>query len=178
MLYKTMYSSPVGEITLGSDGQNIIGLWIAGQKYFCDGVTAPMQTNDNLPVLVHARNWLDRYFAGLRPEISDLPLAPRGGEFRQMVWKILCEIPYGQVRTYGDIARRVASIRGLKSMSPQAVGGAIGHNPISIIIPCHRVIGTSGSITGYAAGIETKIKLLEREGVNLDNLAIPSRLTT
>lgn len=163
ILFKTMYSSPIGEMMLASDGENIIGLWIVGQKYFGYGSDIQMLARDDLPVFDLARDWLNRYFAGLRPSISELPLAPRGGEFRQMVWKILCDIPYGQVCTYGDIARRIAALRDARHMSPQAVGGAVGHNPISIIIPCHRVIGADGKITGYAAGVSTKVKLLELE---------------
>ena len=104
---------------------------------------------------------------GERPKISELQLAPIGSNFRQEVWKILCKIPYGQVTTYGDIAKKIAQRRGVAKMSAQAIGGAVGHNPISIIIPCHRVIGTNGNLTGYAGGIETKSKLLQHEGVNM-----------
>ena len=120
---------------------------------------------------------LDRYFAGEKPEISELPLAPIGGEFRQAVWKILCEIPYGQVTTYGEIAKKIAAQRNRKTMSAQAVGGAVGHNPISIIIPCHRVVGSNGSLTGYAGGIDLKIKLLEHEGVDLSKFFVPKKGT-
>lgn len=102
-------------------------------------------------------------------EIGSLPLAPEGSEFRKAVWKILCEIPYGQVTTYGTIAKRIAKERKLEHMSAQAVGGAVGHNPVSIIIPCHRVIGADGSLTGYAGGIEKKIKLLQLEGFEIKN---------
>lgn len=163
ILFKTMYASPIGEMLLASDGENIVGLWIVGQKYFPSDSDAVMRRCDDLPVLVRARDWLNRYFAGCHPDISELPLAPRGGVFRQMVWKILCDIPYGSVCTYGEIANKVAAARGTHHMSAQAVGGAIGHNPISVIIPCHRVVGAGGRITGYAAGIPTKIKLLEFE---------------
>ncbi len=167
ILFKTMYLSPVGEMMLASDGENIIGLWIIGQKYFPYDLVDSMGSRDDLPVFVLARDWLNRYFAGDRPNISELPLAPRGGAFRQMVWKYLCEIPYGTVCTYGDIARRVAASRGAPHMSAQAVGGAVGHNPISIIIPCHRVVGAGGKITGYAAGLSAKIKLLKLEGADI-----------
>lgn len=167
ILFKTMYSSPFGEMMLASDGENIVGLWIVGQKYFpCDLVDSMLQ-RDDLPVFDLARDWLKRYFAGDAPDISELPLAPRGGAFRQMVWKILCEIPYGRVCTYGDIAHKIAVLRGTPHMSAQAIGGAVGHNPISIIIPCHRVVGARGCITGYAVGISTKIKLLKFEGVDI-----------
>lgn len=120
---------------------------------------------------------MDRYFKGERPEIAELPLAPIGGEFRQTVWKILCEIPYGQVITYGEIAKKIAQKRGLNRMSAQAVGGAVGHNPISLIIPCHRVVGTNGSLTGYSGGLDKKIRLLEFEGVDMSNLYRPKKGT-
>lgn len=106
-----------------------------------------------------------------------MPLAPVGSEFRQNVWTILCEIPYGEVTTYGDIAKKMAAKMGKAAMSSQAVGGAVGHNPISIIIPCHRVVGANGSLTGYAGGIKTKIKLLELEGVDMSRLFVPTRGT-
>jgi len=111
------------------------------------------------------------------PKPSDLPLAPRGREFRQEVWKALCEIPYGQVTTYGAIAEKLADLRGIARMASQAVGGAVGHNPISIIIPCHRVVGSSGSLVGYGGGIATKIKLLELEGVDVSQFSIPKKGT-
>ncbi len=173
MFYKTKYLSPLGEIILASDGENIVGLWFIGQKYFGTDFHDALQPRDDLPVFSVARDWLDNYFAGLRPDASHLPLAPHGGAFRQAVWKILTEIPYGQVRTYGDIARQIAQYSGLQTMSPQAIGGAVSHNPISIIIPCHRVVGASGSLTGYAAGIATKIKLLQLEGVNTSEMFLP-----
>lgn len=177
MFYKTDYNSPIGIITLGSDGEHIIGLWIKGQKYFADTVKEEMHRNDGLALFGQAKAWLDRYFQGKQPQISELPLAPIGGEFRQSVWKILCEIPYGQVMTYGQIAKRIAEERGLKQMSAQAVGDAVGHNPISLIIPCHRVVGTNGSLTGYAGGLDKKIKLLKFEGVDLSTLYRPKRGT-
>jgi methylated-DNA-[protein]-cysteine S-methyltransferase len=141
-----------------------------GQKYF--GGTIPEETREkrNMPVFNAAADWLDRYFGGEKPAISELPLAPIGGEFRQGVWSLLCEIPYGEVVTYGDIAKKMAAKMGKKSMSGQAVGGAVGHNPISIVIPCHRVVGANGSLTGYAGGIDTKIKLLEHEGMDMSKL--------
>lgn len=132
-----------------------------------------MTVKDDLPVFDAAKRWLDRYFAGKRPVISELPLSPIGGEFRQLVWRILCEIPYGQVITYGEIAQQIAVKMNRTTMSSQAVGGAVGHNPISIVIPCHRVVGTNGSLTGYAGGIGTKVKLLELEGVDMSRLFVP-----
>ena len=130
-----------------------------------------------MPIFIKTKNWLDRYFAGERPAISDLALAPFGSAFRQKVWNILCGIPYGQIITYGDIAKQLASDLHKKGMSSQAVGGAVGHNPISIIIPCHRVVGANGSLTGYAGGIDTKVKLLELEGVDLSRLFVPKKGT-
>ncbi|MDR1327537.1 MAG: methylated-DNA--[protein]-cysteine S-methyltransferase [Heliobacteriaceae bacterium] len=177
MYYSTTYFSPVGIITLASDGNNLIGLWIEKQKYHGDTIFKEMVEQSNLLVFNAAKKWLDRYFRGEKPAISELPLAPVGGEFRQEVWGILCEIPYGQVMTYGDIAVKIAAKRGKERMSSQAVGGAVGHNPISIIIPCHRVVGSNGSLTGYAGGIKTKIKLLELEGVDMSGMFVPAKGT-
>lgn len=171
MHYKTTYQSPLGLITLGSDGENLVGLWMEGQKYFADTVPEEMIALDDLPVFALAKDWLKRYFAGEKPAVTALPLAPIGGEFRQAVWKILTEIPYGKVTTYGDIAKRIAKLRGTAHMSAQAVGGAVGHNPISIIIPCHRVVGSDGALTGFAGGIDMKIWLLHHEGVDLRDRA-------
>lgn len=128
-------------------------------------------------VLRRAAQWLDRYFAGDKPMIAELPLAPAGSEFRQHVWQILCEIPYGSVITYGEIAKRMAGRMGRETMSAQAVGGAVAHNPISIIIPCHRVVGAGGSLTGYAGGIDRKMQLLELEGVDLSGYFVPAKGT-
>lgn len=163
MYYQTIYESPVGKIYIVSDEAHIVGLWLEGQKYFMGNLKEQPREKRELPVLMMARQWLDDYFAGKCPEISTLPLKPQGSEFRQIVWNILCEIPYGETTTYGMIAKEAAKRMGRKSMSAQAVGGAVGHNPISIMIPCHRVLGTDGSLTGYAGGIAKKIKLLEHE---------------
>lgn len=171
LISKTNYKSPVGNLTIACDSnENIVGLWIEGQKYFCSTVAAPMIENDNLDIFKRTKKWLDRYFNGEKPQISELPLSPKGSEFRQCVWKILCEIPYGETCTYKEIADIIAKEQGVDKMSAQAVGGAVGHNPISIIIPCHRVVGSDGSLTGYAGGIETKIKLLKLEGVLAKNI--------
>lgn len=173
MYYKTNYNSSVGKLTLAcDDNENLVGLWLEGQKYFADTVSQ-MVLKDDLQIFRNSKIWLDRYFRGENPEISELSLAPIGNDFRQRVWQILCEIPYGEVITYGDIAKIIAKENGNGRMSAQAVGGAVGHNPISIIIPCHRVVGSNGSLTGYAGGIETKIKLLKHEGVNLSGLFTP-----
>lgn len=166
MDFTTQYRAPVGVLKLASDGKSLIGLWIEGQKYFGAGLKETTEDN-SLLLFGETKKWLDRYFAGERPGISELPLAPGGSAFRQEVWKILCEIPYGQVTTYGAIAKKMAEKMGRSSMSGQAIGGAVGHNPVSIIIPCHRVVGACGSLTGYAAGIEKKRQLLALEGVEL-----------
>ncbi len=177
MIYRTDYESPLGRVTLASDGESIVGLWLEGQKYFGDTVNGEMRRDDRLAIFAKAGNWLDRYFREEKPAIAEIPLAPAGSRFRQEVWKILCDIPYGEVMTYGAIARMIVERLGLKKMSAQAVGGAVGYNPVSIIIPCHRVVGTNGSLTGYAGGIRTKIRLLEHEKVDMTGLFVPKKST-
>lgn len=177
MLYSTRHSTPLGEVMLGSDGISLTGLWIEGQKYFAATLSDETMEKNTLPVFNAVKKWLDKYFAGHAPSISSLPLSPYGGEFRKSVWDILCEIPYGEVATYGEIAKKMAILTGRESMSSQAVGGAVGHNPISIIIPCHRVVGANGSLTGYAGGISVKLKLLELEGVDTSRLFVPAKGT-
>ena len=174
MYYKTSYESPVGLLTLASDGENLVGLWLAGQKYYGGSIGETMTDKDDLPVFAVAKSWLDRYFAGEKPDACELPLAPAGGEFRQAVWRILREVPYGECITYGAIAKEIAAQTNKPGMSAQAVGGAVGHNPISVIIPCHRVVGSSGSLTGYAGGIDKKIKLLRHEGADMSRLHVPA----
>ncbi|WP_295640840.1 methylated-DNA--[protein]-cysteine S-methyltransferase [uncultured Mailhella sp.] len=173
MLYSSRYASPVGPLTLASDGIHLVGLWIDGQKYFQSSLTETPIPCDGQPVLAQTALWLDRYFSGERPSPSELPLAPAGSPFRQFIWRELCRIPYGSLVTYGELAGRAAEAFHRKSMSAQAVGGAVGHNPISIIIPCHRVVAANGSLTGYAGGIDKKIRLLRHEGVNTDRLHLP-----
>lgn len=173
MLYKSYYYSPLGKILLVSNESNLVGLWLEGQKYFLDNLTQKVILNDEIKILVKTKKWLDRYFDGEKPKIEELELEPRGSDFRQEVWKLLCEIPYGEVTTYGKIAKKVAKKVNKEKMSSQAIGGAIGHNPISIIIPCHRVVGANGNLTGYAGGIDKKIKLLQLEKVNMEKLFIP-----
>lgn len=179
MYYSTTYPSPAGIITLAcdGDGEALVGLWLEGQKYHGNTIPEAMSENNTMSIFVSVKRWLDRYFAGEKPCISELPLAPIGGEFRQDVWNILCEIPYGEVITYGSIAKKMAAKMGKESMSSQAVGGAVGHNPISIIIPCHRVVGSNGSLTGYAGGVKTKMKLLELEGADISKLFTPKKGT-
>lgn len=165
MYFKTNYDSILGRLTLAADeDENLVGLWIEGQKYFLSSFSDEVVENNSLEIFNKTKLWLDRYFNGEKPEISELSLAPRGSDFRQEVWKILCEIPYGKVITYGEIANRIAEKKGIAKMSARAIGGAVGHNPISIIIPCHRVIGASGNLTGYAGGLDIKIQLLRHEG--------------
>lgn len=175
MIYTTNYQSPVGKILLASKDNKLIGLWIEGQKYDLGKLKIKRQENDQEEILIKTKQWLDRYFNRQNPKISELELAPEGTKFSQKVWHILCQIPYGKVTTYGEIAKKVAKIMKKEKMSAQAVGGAVGHNPIAIIIPCHRVVGTNGSLTGYAGGIDKKIKLLEIEQVDMTNLYIPKR---
>lgn len=177
MFFTAKYASPLGAITLAGDGENIIGLWLDGQKYYAATIKGPTGEKPDLPLFAKAKKWLDAYFDGEKPAISELPLAPVGSEFRKAVWDILCEIPYGRCTTYGEIARKLAARMNKKSMSGQAVGGAVGHNAISIIIPCHRVVGANGSLTGFAGGIDKKIALLQLEGVDVSRFFIPCKGT-
>ncbi len=161
MDYIYHYNSPLGRLTAASDGRALIGLWFDGQKYFAD--TLGKETQEKmLPVFEETGRWLEIYFGGRKPDFTP-ELSMRTTQFRRVVWEILLKIPYGKTMTYGEIADRIAGQRGLSHMSAQAVGGAVGHNSISLIIPCHRVIGADGSLTGYAGGIEKKKKLLEME---------------
>lgn len=156
MYYGSEYVSPIGKITLVCDEENLVGAWFEGQKYFGNGIKEACSFASKRSVLRETKDWLDAYFAGSKPDTSHLMLAPAGGSFRQEVWKILCEIPYGGTITYGEIAKKMARKMGRRTMSAQAVGGAVGHNPISVIIPCHRVLGADGALTGYAGGIEKR----------------------
>ena len=162
MDFTARYQSPLGGITLASDGEALIGLWFDGQKYFATTLSADVSENPDLPVFRQTRLWLDRYFGG---EIPDFTPKSRvlGSDFRKQVWQKLLEIPYGHTATYGEIARAIARENGLERMSAQAVGNAVGHNPIALIIPCHRVLGSDGSLTGYAAGTDKKAFLLALE---------------
>lgn len=177
MYYSARYDSPVGELTLVSTQEALVGLWICAQKYFLGRLKEPMEDGSDISVLRETARWLDRYFSGDKPVPQELPLKPEGTPFQKEVWQILCQIPWGGLMTYGEIAGCVARSRGLSRMSAQAVGGAVGHNPISIIIPCHRVVGSTGSLTGYAGGIEKKIALLTLEGAPIQKLFVPQRGT-
>ena len=177
MIYTTYYKSPVGKILIASKDNKLIGVWIEGQKYYLEKIKEEKQEKKDELILLKTKKWLDRYFNNEKPKISELELDPIGSTFAKNVWNLLCEIPYGKTTTYGEIAKKVAKIMDKEKMSAQAVGGAVGHNPISIIIPCHRVVGTNGSLTGYAGGIEKKIKLLEHEKVDMKYLYIPKKGT-
>ena len=155
-MYFTDYSSPLGEMIIAGKSKDICRISFYGQKHF---PSLDLIRNDDLAIFNRTKQWLDDYFDGLNPEI-DFRLNPQGTDFRLKVWKILCEIPYGKTMTYGEIASEISP-----EMSAQAVGGAVGHNPIAILIPCHRVIGADGKLTGYAGGIERKIELLKLEGI-------------
>ena len=160
--YSGTYRAPLGPRTRASDGVCLTGLWFDGQKYF-PREWLPDCPEAVLPLFQQAREWLDRYFAGEEPD-EVLPLRLAGSPFRQAVWLLLQEIPRGQVVTYGAIARQLSARRGGAPVSAQAVGGAVGHNPVSIVVPCHRVVGSDGSLTGYAGGLERKAALLRLEG--------------
>lgn len=175
MEYIHHYMSLLGGITLASDGKALTGLWFDGQKYFGDTLSKNHKQK-NLRIFEQTENWLDIYFSGEEPDFTPL-LSMKTTPFRRAVWEILLSIPFGQTMTYKEIASRIAEQRGGKKMSAQAVGGAVGHNAISLIIPCHRVVGTNGSLTGYAGGIEKKIQLLSMEKVNLSTFFIPAKGT-
>ena len=166
MLYTMYYPSPLGRMLLAADGEGLVGAWFEGQKYYGSALGDDILQEKN-DILRRAEQWLDLYFSGTEPDFMPA-IHLTGSDFRKQVWKLLLEIPYGQTRTYGDIAEQIASENGKKSMSAQAVGGAVGHNPVSIIIPCHRVIGAKGSLTGYAGGLDRKAKLLEWEQTEHD----------
>lgn len=170
MIHTAKYISPIGEMLLASNNTALTGLWFAGQKYFPHSIYKDGE-NEN-QILTCAKRWLDRYFAGKAPSPYDLCLAPEGSEFRRQVWKLLLEIPYGCVTTYGALAKALAEKRGVKTISAQAIGGAVGHNPISVIIPCHRVVGADGSLTGYAGGLDKKLALLTLENPGTERFSL------
>lgn len=163
MIYISHYLSPLGDILLASKNNELIGLWFKDQKYYLESIKEEIVEKNNEEIFLKTKDWLDRYFKGGQPNIKELSLNPIGSTFRKKVWKILCNIPYGKTMTYKEIADKISKEKGLKSMSAQAVGGAVGHNPISIIIPCHRVVGSNGNLTGYAGGLDKKEYLLKLE---------------
>ena len=176
MTYTYHYHSPLGGITLASNGTELTGLWFDGQKYFGD-ILPQKYEKKNLPIFQETKHWLDIYFSGKEPDFIP-PLKMETTPFRKAVWQIMLTIPYGKTMTYGEIAKTVAKQKGLPKMSAQAVGGAVGHNSISLIIPCHRVVGTNGSLTGYAGGIDKKVQLLTIEKTDMSSFFIPKKGTT
>ena len=162
MEYTHAYASPLGAITLASDGEALTGLWFEGQKYYA-ATLEKTHAEKALPVFTQAERWLDLYFAGERPDFMP-PLRLKGTAFRRAVWELLLAVPYGQTVSYGELARRL----GLPKASARAVGGALGHNPVSLIVPCHRVVGADGSLSGYAGGVDRKRRLLTLEGVSFE----------
>lgn len=168
MIYTSVIESPLGAIRLSGEKDALTGLWFVGQKYY----PSKLESWINKPeykIFKEVGYWLEDYFSGKKN--SYLPrIKPKGTEFQKVIWKTLLEIPYGSITTYGKIAKKVANLRGLCSMSAQAVGGAVGHNPISILIPCHRVVGSNGSLTGYAGGIEKKKVLLNLEKADVTHM--------
>lgn len=170
MHYIYPYQSPLGRITLASDGQNLTGLWFDGQMHFASTLNGEC-TIKELPVFHQTVCWLDTYFQGSLPDFTP-PLLPKGSPFRQSVWSLLLSIPYGTTVSYSHLARRLQE-QSSKKTAAQAVGGAIAHNPVSIIIPCHRVVGSTGSLTGYAGGLDKKYSLLSLEKADLSRLFMP-----
>lgn len=175
MQYTSTYQSPLGGILLAADDIGLTGLWFDGEKYYAESLSAEHEEK-NTSALQQAKEWLDIYFCGQEPDFIP-PLHMTGSPFRLSVWKLLQQIPYGTTVTYGQLAKAIAEEKGLAHMSAQAVGGAVGHNEISIIVPCHRVVGTNGSLTGYAGGVDKKERLLTLEGVDMKKLFVPVKGT-
>jgi len=175
MQYITHFNSPLGGILLAADEIGLTGLWFDGEKYYADHLD-PEHEEKITPILEQTKQWLAIYFSGMEPDFMP-PIHMIGTSFQLAVWKILQKIPYGKTITYGEIAKQIAKQKGLSRMSAQAVGGAVGHNEISIIVPCHRVVGTNGSLTGYAGGIDKKVKLLTLEKVDMQHFFIPTKGT-
>lgn len=175
MQYISYYQSALGNILLAADEAGLTGLWFEGQKYFAHHLDREAEEKE-LPVFDQAKQWLDIYLSGKEPDFM-VPLHLTGTDFQNEVWKILCRIPYGKTMTYGEIAKQIARKRGIDHMSAQAVGGAVGHNEISVIVPCHRVVGSNGSLTGYAGGIDKKIQLLTLEKADMKSFFVPKKGT-
>ena len=196
MLYRSIYKSPLGKMLILFDKDTLLGLYFEGQEEFNDLIKDEEVKNFNErevfnevekfnnkseiennkicenKILEETKKWLNIYFSGVEPNFTP-KINLRGTEFRRDVWKILLEIPYGETLTYKDIANKLMASKKYERMSSQAVGGAVGANPISLIIPCHRVVGTSGSLTGYAGGLVRKLKLLELEGIDVNKFFMP-----
>lgn len=164
-IYVSSFSSPVGMMTVAGDGDHVTGLWFCGQKHYMSGTeTCDIVLRDDTELFGRVKDWLGEYFDGKNPDAAAIPVSLGGSQFSLEVWEALREIKYGSTATYKDVAEAVARKAGKSRISPRAVGAAIGRNPVSILIPCHRVIGSDGSLTGYAAGTEIKLKLLRLEG--------------
>lgn len=168
MEYIHHYKSPLGDILLASDKQYLTGLWFEGQKYFGDTLSKEYIQKE-IPIFEQVDEWLTIYFSGKEPNFTP-PLYMKTTPFRKAVWEILLTIPYGKTMTYGEIANSIAKQKGIQKMSARAVGNAVGHNSISLIIPCHRVVGKNGSLIGYAGGMDRKEKLLAMEKVDMSTL--------
>ncbi len=176
-VYYTEYrTNLIGTLTVASDGEFITGCWFDNDRYFGCGVDEQMERNDEIPALIQAREWLDRYFAGTAPNPRELPLNARATAFQMRVREAMLDIPYGKTSTYGEIARRIEQETG-KRQSARAVGGAVGHNPLCLIVPCHRVVGANGNLTGFGGGIDTKVKLLEHEKAMKPEFTLPKKGT-
>ncbi len=171
MKYTRNINTPLGPVTLASDGKALCGLWFDGQKYYARGLGE--REERDLPVLRSAEGWLKAYFEGIDPGPAPA-LSLEGSAFQKAVWNLLLGIPAGTTVSYGDLAEKLAALTG-RPVSAQAVGGAVGRNPVSIIVPCHRVVGRSGSLTGYAGGLERKLALLKLEGADTSGLFIPEK---
>ena len=171
MQYTSTWQTPIGNILLACDGAGLTGLWFEGGKFFALGLDKEHRERET-PVFAETRRWLEVYFSGREPDFMP-PLHLSGTPFQTAVWELLRQIPYGTTTTYGELAARLGADRGLPRMSAQAVGGAVGHNPISILVPCHRVVGSGGSLTGYAGGLEKKLRLLTCEGADTSRLSVP-----
>lgn len=165
MQYISHYASPLGAMLMAADETGLTGLWFEGQKYYARGLD-PEHEERETPAISSTKRWLDIYFAGQQPDFTP-PLHLVGTDFQTAVWDILLTVPYGETLTYSEIAAQIAARQGRGHMSAQAVGGAVGRNPISIIVPCHRIVGKSGDLTGYAGGVEKKISLLRLEKADL-----------
>ena len=166
-MYFTYYESSLGRMLLSGTEEGVSGLWMSAQKYYAATMDEQMTQRDDLPLFEQTQKWLDRYFNKEQPDPEALKLAPKGTDFRRAVWDILLKIPYGRTTSYGAIAKSITERRKGRKTSARAVGGAVGHNPISIIIPCHRVVGSDGSLTGFASGLDKKVWLLQHEDVIL-----------
>ncbi|MDR3569958.1 MAG: methylated-DNA--[protein]-cysteine S-methyltransferase [Syntrophobacteraceae bacterium] len=173
MSYTCTISTPLGAMTAAAEGDALVGLWFIGQKHYPTR-TAHWKSDGACAVFEALRGYLQTYFAG-GTDRFEMELKPPGSAFRRAVWDILLQIPRGQVKTYGQIAKETAKSLELTAMSARAVGGAVARNPISILIPCHRVIASNGALRGYAGGLDRKAELLRLEGANLNNLQLAAK---